>query len=190
MTTARKRKPAARKPAVKMDAIGMLIADHKKVQKAFKDFEKLKKGGSKRAKSDIVRQTCADLSVHTTIEEEIFYPPARKENKEMDGMDGAAVEHAGAKELIAQLESMQPADDLYDAKFTVLGESVNHHIREEQNEMFPKVRKTKLDLNALGEQMAQRRAELQSQISPGDGDDRAKRGMGSARNRGRPPPQY
>jgi hemerythrin superfamily protein len=195
MTTARKRKPAARKPAAKkpaakMDAIGMLVADHKKVQKAFKDFEKLKKGGNKRGKSDIVRQTCADLTVHTSIEEEIFYPAARQAIKDMDVMDEAAVEHAGAKELIAQLESMQPGDDLYDAKFTVLGESVNHHIREEQNEMFPKVRKTKLDLNALGEQMAQRRAELQSQISPGDGDDREKRGMGSARNRASAPPQY
>jgi hemerythrin superfamily protein len=180
----------ARKPAAKMDAIGMLIADHKKVQKAFKDFEKLQKGGSKRGKSDIVRQTCADLTVHTTIEEEIFYPAARAAIKDMDVMDEAEVEHAGAKELIAQLESMQPGDDLYDAKFTVLGESVNHHIREEQNEMFPKVRKTKLDLNALGEQMAQRKAELESQISPRDGTDRGKRGMGSARSRASTSPQY
>ncbi len=76
-----------RKPAAKMDAIGMLIADHKKVQKAFKDFEKLKQGGSKRGKSDIVRQTCADLTVHTMIEEEIFYPAARKAIKDMDVMD-------------------------------------------------------------------------------------------------------
>jgi len=178
-----------RKPA-KMDAIGMLIADHKKVQKAFKDFEKLKEGGSKRGRSDIVRQTCADLTVHTMIEEEIFYPAARKAIKDMDVMDEATVEHAGAKELIAQLESMQPGDDLYDAKFTVLGESVNHHIREEQNEMFPKVRKTKLDLNALGEQMAQRKAELESQISAGDGADREKGGMGSARSRASTSPQY
>ena len=179
-----------RKPAAKMDAIGMLTADHKKVQKAFKDFEKLKEGGSKRGRFDIVRQTCADLTVHTTIEEEIFYPAARKAIKDMDVMDEATVEHAGAKELIAQLESMQPGDDLYDAKFTVLGESVNHHIREEQNEMFPKVRKTKLDLNALGEQMAQRKAELESQISAGDGADREKRGMGSARSRASTSPQY
>jgi len=179
-----------RKPAAKMDAIGMLIADHKKVQKAFKDFEKLKEGGSKRGKSDIVRQTCADLTVHTMIEEEIFYPAARKAIKDMDVMDEATVEHAGAKELIAQLESMQPGDDLYDAKFTVLGESVNHHIREEQNEMFPKVRKTKLDLNALGEQMAQRKAELESQIPQRDGADRGKRGMGSARSRAATSPQY
>ena len=180
----------AKKPAVKMDAIGMLIADHKKVQKAFKDFEKLKEGGSKRGKSDIVRQTCADLAIHTKIEEEIFYPAARKAIKDGDLMDEATVEHAGAKELIAQLESMQPGDDLYDAKFTVLGESVNHHIREEQNKMFPKVRKTKLDLNGLGEQMAQRKAELESRISSGEGADTGKRRMASARSRASTSPQY
>jgi len=140
----------------------MLIADHKKAQKAFKDFEKLKKGGNKRGKSAIVRQTCADLTVHAKIEEEIFYPAVRKAIKDTDLMDEATVEHAGAKDLIAELESMQPGDDLYNAKFTVLGENVNHHIKEEQNEMFPKVRKTKLDLVALGQQMAQRKAELEA----------------------------
>jgi hemerythrin superfamily protein len=173
MATAKK-KPAA------MGAIAMLIADHKKVQKAFKDFEKLKEGNNKRAKQDIVRQTCADLTVHTRIEEEIFYPAARKAIKDGDLMDEATVEHAGAKDLIAQLESMQPGDDLYDAKFTVLGESINHHVKEEQNEMFPKVRKTKLDLVALGEQMAQRKAELESKV---DGADVAKRGLTTSRSR-------
>jgi hemerythrin-like domain-containing protein len=156
---------SAGKTAARMDAIDMLIADHKKVQNAFKEFEKLKEGRNKRGKAEIVRQTCADLTVHTTIEEEIFYPAARKAIKDADLMDEATVEHAGAKDLIAQLESMQPGDDLYDAKFTVLGESVNHHIKEEQTEMFPKVRRTKVDLIALGEQMAQRKADLESKLS-------------------------
>src|SRR5207302_10311600 len=102
----------------------------------------------------------------------------------------ATGEHGGATELIAEPDSTRPGDDLYDAKFTVLGESVNHHIREEQNEMFPKVRKSKLDLNSLGEQMAQRKAELESQISAGDGADREKRGMGSGRSRASTSPQY
>ena len=181
---------AARKPAAKMDAIAMLIADHKKVQKAFKDFEKLKEGNNKRAKSDIVRQTCADLTVHATVEEEIFYPAARKAIKDADLMDEATVEHAGAKDLIAQLESMQPGDDLYDAKFTVLGESIDHHGKEEQNEMFPKVRKTKLDLNALGEQMAQRKAELESKALPAASSSAAKRDRGAARSRAPSSPQY
>lgn len=146
-----------------MDAIAILEADHKKVQKAFKDFEKLKDGGSKREKSEIVAQTCSDLTVHTTIEEEIFYPAVRKAIKDNDLMDEATVEHAGAKDLIAQLEGMGPGDDLYDAKFTVLGESVNHHIKEEENEMFPKIRKSKLDLKALGQLMAQRKSELEAE---------------------------
>jgi hemerythrin superfamily protein len=149
-------------PSAKTDAISMLIADHKNAQKAFKDFQKLKNGGNKRGKSAIVRQTCADLTVHTKIEEEIFYPAVRKAIKDADLMDEATVEHAGAKDLIAELESMQPGDELYNAKFTVLGENVNHHIKEEQNEMFPKVRKTKLDLVALGQQMMQRKAELEA----------------------------
>jgi hypothetical protein len=85
---------------------------------------------------------------------------------------------------------LRPGDDLYDAKFTVLGESVNHHIREEQSEMFPKVRKTKLDLNALGQRMAQRRAGLESKLSPVDEGDPVKRGLGSARSRASASPQY
>ena len=151
------------KSGTSMDAIAMLEADHKKVQKAFKDFEKLKETGKRREKEAIVQQTCADLTVHTKIEEEIFYPAVRKAIKDGDLMDEATVEHAGAKNLIAQLTSMQPGDDLYDAKFTVLGENVNHHVKEEQDEMFPKVRKTGLDLTALGQQMAQRKAQLESQ---------------------------
>jgi hemerythrin superfamily protein len=152
-----------KKAGITRDAIAMLEADHKKVQKAFKDFETLKESGKKRDKATIVQQTCNDLTVHTKIEEEIFYPAVRKAIKDGAVMDEATVEHAGAKSLIAQLKSMQPGDDLYDAKFTVLGANVNHHIKEEQNEMFPKVRKTKLDLTVLGQQIAQRKAQLESE---------------------------
>ena len=166
---------ATRKAAAKMDAIAMLIADHRKVQKAFKDFAKIKDSKSRRGKADIVGQTCTDLTIHTKIEEEIFYPAVRKAIKDADLMDEATVEHAGAKNLIAQLEAMQPGDDLYDAKFTVLGESVNHHIKEEQTEMFPKVRKAKLDLVMLGQQMAQRKAELESSLARGGRAALAKR---------------
>jgi hemerythrin superfamily protein len=162
VTVARRMAMATTTSATTLDAIAMLQADHKKVQKAFKDFEKLKGSGSKREKSGIVTLTCNDLTIHTTIEEEIFYPAVRKAIKDDDLMDEATVEHAGAKDLIAQLEAMQPDDDLYDAKFTVLGENVNHHIREEENEMFPKVKKSKLDLEALGQKMEQRKAQLES----------------------------
>ena len=153
----------AKKDGTTIDAIAMLVADHKKVQKAFKDFEKLKETGKRREKAAIVQQTCADLTVHTKVEEEIFYPAVRKAIKDGAVMDEATVEHAGAKNLIAELESMQPGDHLYDAKFTVLGENVNHHIKEEQNEMFPKVQKTKLDLSVLGQQIARRKAQLESE---------------------------
>ena len=150
-----------------MDAISMLIADHKKVQKAFKDFEKLKEGNNKRAKSEIVRQTCADLTVHATVEEEIFYPAVRDEIEDDDLMDEADVEHASAKALIAELESMQPGDDHYDAKVTVLGEYIDHHVEEEEGEMFPKVKKAKVDTEALGVQIKRRKEELKAQMERG-----------------------
>jgi hemerythrin superfamily protein len=149
------------------NAIDLLIADHKKVQKLFREFEKLKEAdeavGTK-AKAMIVQQVCMELQIHAQIEEEIFYPRVRKAIDDDDLMDEAEVEHTGAKELIAQLESMEPSDDLYDAKFTVLGENVNHHIKEEQDEMFTKARKAKLDLDALGKQLKQRRQELQDEL--------------------------
>ena len=153
---------AKKKAGTITDAIAMLEADHKKAQKAFKDFEKLKETDKRREKTAIVQQTCADLTVHMKVEEEIFYPAVRKAIQDGDLMDEASVEHAGAKSLIAQLSSMQSGDDLYDAKFTVLGENINHHVKEEQDEMFPKVRKAKLDLIVLGQQIAQRKAQLMS----------------------------
>ena len=146
------------------DAVAILIADHKKVQKLCKEFETLKEAGKAAARAKIVEQVCMELTIHAQIEEEIFYPSVRKAIHDDDMMDEAQVEHNGAKELIAQLQSMEPGDDLYDAKFIVLGENVNHHIKEEQDEMFPKVRKAKLDLDALGKQLVQRKQELQEEV--------------------------
>jgi hypothetical protein len=147
------------------NAIDLLMADHKKVQKLFREFEKLKEADQVvDEKAMIVKQVCMELRIHAQIEEEIFYPRVRKAIDDDDLMDEAEVEHSGAKELIAQLESMEPNDDLYDAKFTVLRENVNHHIKEEQDEMFPKARKAKLDLDALGKQLKQRKQELQEEL--------------------------
>lgn len=146
------------------DAIDMLIADHKTVKKLFVSFEIHKDDGDDEDKSAIVKQICNALKVHTTLEEEIFYPAVRKAIQDSDLMDEALVEHAGAKELIAQLEEADPEDDLYDAKVTVLGEQIDHHVKEEEGEMFPKAKKAKVDTAALGAQMLKRKAAVMAEM--------------------------
>ena len=144
------------------DAIALLTEDHKLVKQMFKEFEKLMqsdRGGDK--KSALVGKICKALSVHAQVEEEIFYPAVRASIDDDDLMDEADVEHAGAKDLIAQLQGMSPDEDHYDAKVTVLGENIDHHVKEEQEEMFPKAKKTKVDMAQLGAMMAQRKKELE-----------------------------
>lgn len=134
------------------DAIAFLVADHKKVKALFEEFEGLS-DRSKASKKKIADQICNELNVHTEIEEKIFYPAIRKPLNDDDLLDEAVVEHASAKDLIIQIQEMDPGDDLYDAKVQVLAEQVEHHIEEEEKDMFPKLRKTSLDLVALGEEM-------------------------------------
>lgn len=153
------------------DAIALLTSDHAEVKKMFKAFEKLKQNGSDEDKQALVREICAALSVHAQVEEEIFYPAVRDAIDDSDLMDEAEVEHAGAKDLIAQLEASSPGDDLYDAKVTVLGEQVDHHVKEEEGEMFPKVRKAKLDLAELGNQMLARKGELEAEAELAETSD-------------------
>ena len=122
------------------DACDLLDADHKKVQKMFKDYEELAGSRARSAaqkKMDLARQICMELTVHTQIEEEIFYPAVRAAVKDADMLDEATVEHQSARELIAQLEEATEADDMFDAKVKVLGEYVNHHIKEERSENGP-----------------------------------------------------
>jgi hemerythrin superfamily protein len=145
------------------DAIAMLTADHKKVKKLFADFDKLKEEGSDEDKSAVVDQICNELKIHAELEEEIFYPAVRKAIDDSDLMDEALVEHAGAKDLIAQLEDASPDDDLYDAKVTVLGEQIEHHVKEEEGEMFPKA-KAKVDTEALGATMLKRKIALMDKM--------------------------
>lgn len=152
---------SAPKSASGTDAIALLTADHQRVKKLFKDFKKLVDGdGGAREKSALVKEICTELSVHAKVEEEIFYPAVREAIDDEDLMDEADVEHAGAKSLIAQLESMKPGDDHYDAKVTVLGEYIDHHVKEEQDEMFPKAKKAKVDTAQLGQQIAARKEQL------------------------------
>jgi len=146
------------------DAVAMLTEDHKKVKKLFSDFDKLKESGSDEEKSAVVEQICNELTIHAELEEEIFYPAVREAIDERDLMDEALVEHAGAKALIAQLEDMDPEDDLYDAKVTVLGEQINHHVVEEEGEMFPKAKKAGVDVAGLGQQMLERKMDLMQEM--------------------------
>jgi hypothetical protein len=114
-------------------------------------------------KAELAQEICTELKVHAQIEEEIFYPAAREALKEQDLIDEATVEHASAKDLIAQIEQAQAGDELFDAKVIVLGEYIKHHVKEEHNEIFPKLKKTKLDLKGLGQQLAARKETLMAE---------------------------
>jgi hemerythrin superfamily protein len=144
------------------DAIAMLMAEHKEVKAMFKQYDELGERAMA-TKKKLAGQICAALTLHAAIEEEIFYPALRAASKDAASLlNEALVEHAGAKDLIAQIEDMDPEDDLYDAKVKVLGEQIEHHVGEEEGEMFPKAKKAGLDLVALGEEMAMRKDELQA----------------------------
>ena len=166
------------------DAIALLMTDHKKVKKLFADFKKLKDSGSSEEKSAVVEQICNELKVHAEIEEEIFYPAVREAIDDSDLMDEALVEHAGAKELIAQLEDADPDEELYDAKVTVLGEQIDHHVGEEEGDMFSKAKRAKVDTSALGEQMLERKKTLMKQMGMIDDAEAEEDGRGS-RSEGR-----
>jgi hemerythrin superfamily protein len=144
------------------DAIALLKADHAAVDALFKQFDALKSDGPRKAA--LVRKICDELTIHTTIEEEIFYPAARVAIGDEDLMDEADVEHDGAKDLIADLRDMNPGDDHYDAKVTVLSEYIKHHVKEEHTEMFPKAKSSDLDTRELGAQLQARKDELKSEM--------------------------
>jgi hemerythrin-like domain-containing protein len=156
------KKTAAKKTAVKKtaakvsrtDAIALLTADHKRVKKMFKTFDKLKEDGAAADKQALARQICDELTLHTQLEEQIFYPAARDALDADDLLDEAEVEHASAKDLIAQIQAGDSSDPKWAAKVTVLGEYIDHHVEEEQNEMFPKCRRARMDLEALGKEIA------------------------------------
>lgn len=156
---ARKSERTAARPT---DAISLLKADHKEVKTYFKQYEGLKDEAEKQALADKI---CRVLTVHAQIEEEIYYPAARAAIDDHDLLDEAEVEHGSAKQLIAEIQAMKAADRLFDAKVTVLGEYIDHHVEEEEKEMFPESRSSDLDLKALGAQLAERKAELMAQAS-------------------------
>jgi len=145
--------------SVGKDAIALLKADHREVEGYFADFEKSR---SEDRKQELAGKICAALKVHTQIEEEIFYPAFLEASEDEDMHHEAEVEHAGAKRLIAEIEASGPDDDYFDAKVTVLSEMIKHHVKEEEQRdgMFAKARESDMDIAALGEQLAARKAEL------------------------------
>lgn len=154
------------------DAIALLTADHKAVKALFKQFEALtEQEDVGDQKAHLVKRICDELTIHAQIEEEVFYPAVRAAIDDDALMDEADIEHASAKDLIAQLEGMEPGDDHYDARVTVLGEYIEHHVKEEEGEIFDKARKADVDIKELGEQIAARKDELKSELGIGDEED-------------------
>ena len=143
----------------KQDATHLLMEDHRKVEELFEKFEKASGEGRK---EKIARQICTELKIHAQIEEEIFYPAVRGKIDD-DDLDEAYVEHDSAKVLINELESAEPDEEFYDAKVLVLKELIEHHVKEEEKQsgnIFQQARASDVDLEALGRQMAERKAEL------------------------------
>src|SRR4051812_45113996 len=155
-------KRAAESSGADVDVIELLTEDHRKVEDMFDEYESTKDDADDDAKEERVAAICLELTVHATVEEELFYPAAREALDEEDGdmIDEAEVEHSTVKDLIAELADMTPSDDLYDAKVKVLSEYVRHHVQEEEGSIFPAVRDTDLDLETLGADIAARREEL------------------------------
>ena len=164
-------KPATKSPAKTAskttgpDAVSLLIDDHKKVKKLFRQYEKLAKADDTEGKVDVANQICEELTVHAQVEEEIFYPAAREAIKDDDLLNEAEVEHSTAKDLIAQIQEMSGDDPMYDAKVKVLSEYIDHHVEEEETEMFPKAKKAKMDLEGLAVEILERKEELTAALA-------------------------
>jgi hemerythrin-like domain-containing protein len=182
------------------EIIEELKEDHKRVKQAFRQAEKLDAEEDGEELREIVEQTCAELEVHARLEEEVFYPAAREVLKDEQLIDEAEVEHGSAKALIAQLRGMGPDDEKYAATFKVLGEYVNHHVREEENEIFPGLEgRSGAQWEEVRDQMTTRREELMAEMGlvqeaeEGEEEDEtaaeggrsaARRGAGASARRG------
>jgi hemerythrin superfamily protein len=180
--------PGKRNSAQDGKALDLLRADHQRVSMLFREFDSLKGlDDEDERKAELVDDICYELTVHTMLEEEIFYPVLRSAIGNDELMDEADVEHAGARELISQLEVMYPGDDHFDATVSVLGEEVAHHIEKEEGEMFDAARNAGIDLAKLGAQLEARRAELEEDLSSPAGTIDAMEPHDGARRAPRPP---
>ena len=154
------------------DAIALLTNDHAEVNELFEQYKALAEdeGSMTTDKQSLAEEICTMLTVHAAIEEEIFYPAVRDALDDSKLLDEAEVEHQAAKDLIEQIQDSDPSDPLYDARVNVLGEYVNHHVQEEEGELFPQVRDAELDLDSLGAEMSARQEELLSADAELDDD--------------------
>ena len=157
-TSSNARKTPARAP-VAQEATALLKADHKRVSELFEQYEHTRSTAKKKT---LVANICMELGIHAKAEEEIFYPAVKAALKDKEMVPEATVEHASLKELMAQVEGKEPDGEMFDAKIKVLSEYVKHHVKEEETEMFPKARKTTLDMKALGAAIAARKDELKA----------------------------
>ena len=159
------------------DAIDLLTDDHERVQRIFRDFESVDREDAE-ALQELVETACMELQIHSILEEEIFYPAVRAQVDEDDRdtpdlLNEAEVEHETVDDLIAKLQELEPDDAMYAAYFKVLSEYVKHHIREEEQELFPEVKRMDIDLQQLGEDMRTRRDELFAEMEANDTEDAA-----------------
>ncbi len=145
------------KPPVAQEATALLRADHKRVSALFAEYEATRSAARKKS---LVSTICKELGVHAKAEEEIFYPAVKAALKDKEMVPEATVEHATLKDLMAQVEGKEPDGESFDAKIKVMSEYVKHHVKEEETEMFPKARKTRLDMKELGARIAARKEEL------------------------------
>ena len=141
-----------------VNAMELLEQDHREVEELFDQFDELENDSEKQ---EMAQKICMMLTVHAQIEEEIFYPAARKATGDAELLDEALVEHAGAKRLVSEIEEMEAGEELFDAKVKVLGEQIKHHIREEEEELFPELESSKkMDFQVVGAQLMKRKEEL------------------------------
>jgi hemerythrin superfamily protein len=140
-----------------MSALDLLEQDHREVEELFDEFDELNDDSKKH---QVAQTICKMLTVHAQIEEEIFYPEVRGATKDNDLIDEALVEHDSAKYLIEEIEDMEPGDDLFEARVRVLEDQIKRHVREEEEELFPEVTQSKLDLEEVGARLQQRKNEL------------------------------
>ncbi len=169
-------------------AIELLMADHRKVEQLFDEFESQK--DDTEAKSGIAERICNALKVHAQVEEELFYPwvAEQVDDDDQEMVEEAKIEHQSAKDLIAKIEACDPDDDQYDALVKVLSEYIKHHVKEEEQEMFPQVASKADELDELGQEIAARKAELKEEMGIEEEDDEAppaKRGRGAEERRAR-----